>query len=162
MERRGRDMIRVLFVCTGNTCRSPMAEAILKSMNVPGVEVKSAGVFAVDGNDASLHSQQVLEEEKIIHFHSSSPLTAKAAEWATYILTMTSGHKQTVIGMYPDAGRKTFTLKEFAGAKKNWDIIDPFGGSLDIYRTTYKEIYENIEKAVDKLKDTGSETKEED
>lgn len=145
-------MIRILFVCTGNTCRSPMAEAILKSMNVPGVEVKSAGVFAADGSNASLHSQQVLEEEKIIHSHSSSLLTSEAAEWATYILTMTSGHKRTVIGMYPDAGRKTFTLKEFAGAEENRDIIDPFGGSIDIYRTTYREIYENIVKVVEKLK----------
>lgn len=154
-------MIRILFVCTGNTCRSPMAEAILKSMNVPGVEVKSAGVFAVDGSAASLHSQQVLEEESITHSHSSSLLTTEAAEWATYILTMTSGHKQTVISMYPDAGRKTFTLKEFAGEEENRDIIDPFGGSLETYRTTYKEIYENIEKIVEKLKTEGLETKEE-
>lgn len=155
-------MIRILFVCTGNTCRSPMAEAILKSMGVPGVEVRSAGVFAVDGSTASLHSQQILEEEKIIHSHSSSLLTAEAVDWATYILTMTSGHKQTVIGMYPDAGRKTFTLKEFAGAEENWDIIDPFGGSLDIYRTTYKEIYENIEKVVEKLLDEKTEGQEKD
>lgn len=148
-------MVRILFVCTGNTCRSPMAEAILKSMNVPGVEVKSAGVFAVDGSAASIHSQRILEEERIIHSHSSSPLTAEAAKWATHILTMTSGHKQTVINMYPDAGRKTFTLKEFAGAQENRDIIDPFGGSIDIYRITYREIHENIEKIVEKLKDEG-------
>lgn len=144
-------MVRILFVCTGNTCRSPMAEAILKSMQIPGMEVRSAGVFAIDGSDASINTRKVLEENEISHSHRSSMLTPELVEWATYILTMTSGHKQTVISMYPEAGRKTFTLKEFAGASENLDINDPFGGSIEIYRKAYEEIYENIKKITGKL-----------
>ena len=108
-----------------------MAEAILKSMQIPGVEVRSAGVFAIDGSDASINTRKVLEEKEISHSHRSSMLTPELVEWATYILTMTSGHKQTVISMYPEWGG-TFTLKEFAGASENLDINDPFGGSIEI------------------------------
>ena len=145
-------MARVLFVCTGNTCRSPMAEAILKSKQLPGVEVKSAGVYAVNDAEASVNAKAVLQENNINHDHRSSTLTWDEIDWATLILTMTQNHKAMILSQYPDAWNKTFTLKEFAEDDLNPDVADPFGGNEQIYREAFQEIKESIEKIAKKLR----------
>jgi len=145
-------MARVLFVCTGNTCRSPMAEAILKSKQLPGVEVKSAGVYAVNDAEASVNAKVVLQENNISHDHRSTTLTWDEINWATLILTMTQSHKTMILSQYPDAWDKTFTLKEFAEDDLNPDVADPFGGNEQIYREAFLEIKESIEKIVKKLR----------
>ncbi|WP_075983195.1 low molecular weight protein arginine phosphatase [Bacillus massilinigeriensis] len=144
-------MTRILFVCTGNTCRSPMAEAIVKSKSIPNLEVKSAGVFAMDGGAASENTQAVLKENQIEHNHRSQMLSTEMVKWATYILTMTSGHKSTVLNMFPEAKEKTFTITEFVEGNSTRDIADPYGGSIEIYRDTYKELNEKIEKIIERI-----------
>jgi len=144
----------ILFVCTGNTCRSPMAEAMLKNKAGKGIYVKSAGVFASNGSDASPQTKQVLAEKGIISNHKSSSVTQELIDWATYILTMTSSHKHAVLSSFPNITDKVYTLKEFvAESGMNSDISDPFGGSIDIYRETYEELEPLIDALLTKLSD---------
>ncbi|WP_409306101.1 low molecular weight protein arginine phosphatase [Peribacillus sp. SCS-155] len=131
-----------------------MAEAILKHKRIPGVEVKSAGVFAAQGQDASRFAKKVLADNAIEHAHFSTPLTEREIDWATHIFTMTESHKQLVMSSYPQAIEKTFTLKEFVQwDAKNYDVSDPFGGSEEIYNSTFQELQALIDQLVGKLKD---------
>lgn len=143
-------MVHVLFVCTGNTCRSPIAEAILKAKSTDGIEVKSAGIFASNGTPASANTAAVLKEKGIDSNHSSSLLTKELIDWASYILTMTNSHKQEILYRFPEASSKVFTLKEYVGSAG--DISDPFGGPVEIYRETYKEMEPIIETLITKFK----------
>ncbi|MFO1444290.1 low molecular weight protein arginine phosphatase [Bacillus sp. Bva_UNVM-123] len=144
-------MTHVLFVCTGNTCRSPMAEAILRSKEIPGIEVKSAGVYALDGNDASENTKRVLKEQGLLQNHQATLLNESLVDWTSYILTMTKSHKDIIIGTFPNAVGKTFTMKEFAGVIGNSDITDPFGGPIEVYRNTFNEMNETILKMIHRL-----------
>ena len=143
-------MINVLFVCTGNTCRSPMAEALLKSRNLDGVEVRSAGIYAMQGQGASLHAKNVLEQANICQNHSSRLISEADMEWATYILTMTSSHKAALESLYPAHKGKVYTLKGFTEGEDG-DIYDPFGGSREQYEETFRELDEMIQLLADKM-----------
>ncbi len=145
-------MQRILFVCTGNTCRSPMAEAILKSKKIEGLEVKSAGIYAASGSEASPNAKKALDSKGIPHDHSSSLLTGAEVDWADLILTMTVSHKMAIRQNYPHMAEKVFSLKEFTENPYSHDVVDPYGGNLALYEQTCRELEQLIEKAIEKFK----------
>lgn len=141
--------MRIVFVCTGNTCRSPMAEAILASKEIEGVEVRSAGVFA--GNSPiSPNAGAVLEEQGIEFDHTSRPLSTEELEWADIILTMTLSHKQLIRQQHAQVSGKLFTLKEYVTGSAE-DVSDPYGGSYSVYQQTFSELQELIDRLEEKL-----------
>lgn len=137
--------MQVIFVCTGNTCRSPMAEGIFKSIYGDD-KALSRGLYVPEQISASFNSIKAMEEMDIdISKHRSRQLTVGEAEDCDIIITMTESHKNTIISAYPKFRDKTFTLSEFAG--EGGDIKDPYGGDFALYSECAKEIRALILKA---------------
>lgn len=146
--------MRVLFVCTGNTCRSSMARAIaekeLEKAGVSDAEVLSAGTLAVTGLPASINAVAVMEKRGIdLKDHRSTALDEKLIEGAGLVLTMTFRHRQTVLNICPGAAGKVYTLAEYAGI--SGDVQDPFGGGPDVYARVADQMEGMIRLAVDRL-----------
>ena len=128
----------VLFVCTGNICRSPIAEGLFRALvgNRKDIEVSSAGVHAVRGQPPSEHAIEVCAEAGVdIRGLRSQPLTTSLVERATHIFAMTGAHVETIQMLFPMAADKTFLLREFeeAGSTCWRDVPDPIGLGRDVY-----------------------------
>lgn len=150
--------MNILFVCTGNTCRSPMAEGILRDLaekNNLEIEVKSAGIRVYTGDKAARNSVEALQEIGIdISNHNSTQITEELIKEADLILTMSKSHKDFLISRFKSAEGKVFTLLGYANGVDQ-DIIDPFGQNLSVYKETRDEIYKAIEKLVTILVNSG-------
>ena len=138
--------MKIIFVCTGNTCRSPMAEGFFnmlcdKSDNISAI---SRGTFAENGAPASRFSViSAAELGADISDHQASQLTQSDVSCADYIFTMTKAHKNLIVSAFPDFSNKVFSISEFASCP---DISDPYGGDLSVYRECAAEIYDATEK----------------
>lgn len=134
---------KVCLVCTGNTCRSPMAEHLLRKWlgSETGWEVTSAGVAAYEGDQASDGAIQVMKERKLdLTSHRSRKLNAARIDDADIIVVMTEAHKRSVLQRFPQVVGRVFLLNAFSSAHPGEDVPDPFGWSLDVYRSICKEI----------------------
>jgi len=130
-----------------------MAEVILKHKQIDHVEVRSAGIYAMPHAEMSAHAQQVLYEANMMHQHLATQLSITEIEWADLILTMTTAHKDTIIANYPNAERKVFTLKEYTNEGSVGNVVDPYGGSKEVYKETFVELTDFINRLVKKIEE---------
>lgn len=155
-ERPETEAFRILFVCTGNTCRSPMAEAVaraeLRRRGWEHVEVASAGIEAEPGASASTPAVNVAERQGLdLRGHRSRLLSADLLSWADLALAMSPSHLTRVDRM--GGAEKAALLGDFAAGADclGISVLDPFGGDEAVYETTLHELQQLVPAALDRL-----------
>jgi len=137
--------MKILFVCTGNTCRSPMAEAIAKKIFPKDFSFSSAGIYANEYEAASEGAILALKEMGIdLKEHLSKRIEEDMLKEADLVLAMTKSHKLELLAAYPEYSKKVKTLCEAAG--EQCDVPDPYGQSRQVYISTAQKIKELLEK----------------
>ncbi|HDT9051458.1 TPA: low molecular weight protein arginine phosphatase [Staphylococcus pseudintermedius] len=135
--------MKIVFVCTGNTCRSPLAESIAKQL-MPDFEIVSRGLMAHEGQSISPHSRELLRRHELPIPNGAQLFDAVDAE-ADLILTMTTAHRQMIQAMYgPQVN--VYALNDYVD--EDLPVDDPYGGQYE----TYKQVFEQLTRMIDKLK----------
>ena len=144
--------MKILFVCTGNSCRSPMAHAMAQDIiGRLGHEIKadSAGIYPGAGS-ASPHAQKIMAEMGLdLSNHKTASVNDYNMDEYHLILTMTQAHKNHIAALLGDVDEKLYTLGEYIGV--DGDISDPFGGDEEEYRQCAMQIKSLLELAIPKI-----------
>ena len=145
----------IVMVCTGNTCRSPMAETLMRELlrkrigREDAVRVLSAGVAASMGSSASPQAIEVMGERKLdLTGHASQPLGEEIMNVADLVLTMTRSHRAAILAAWPEMHDRVFTLRHDGG-----DISDPIGMPVDAYRQCADQMEVELQNWFDRLED---------
>ena len=151
-------MKKIMFVCSGNICRSPMAhyymEKKLKELNLQEeIFVDSCGTHALDGESATLNAIEAIAAYNVNleGFKAKNIANTKIYEY-DLILCLTKKHKELILRFFKELEGKVYTLKEYADENTKYiDIDDPWGLSLEVYKECAKEIVENVDKIINKI-----------
>lgn len=149
---RNDSIFRVLFVCTGNTCRSAMAQAALKKLiddaGLENIEIQSAGAGALAGHPASGFAVEAVKLWGAdLTGHSSQSLTRDLIEASDLILAMAPSHFNAVLGLSPEAFDRTFLFKKFPERGDAGEgVIDPIGSPLTVYNEVFLDITAELER----------------
>jgi len=140
-----KDTKNVLFVCTGNSCRSVMCEYLLKKYGRSNIKVDSCGLYAFEGAPASALAIELLKKEGIQISHRAKKCDAELFKYQDYIFVMENMHKESIIKDFPHLKDRVFLLAEFVkGEAKN--IVDPIAKPAEVYEEVFREIKDMIIK----------------
>lgn len=175
-DRRSNHGVNILFVCTGNVCRSPMAEGFLRheaQLRGIDIQVRSTGTHAWTGRAATIDGRRIMAELGVpIDDHRTLELDGRLVDWADLIIGMSREHVRETIRAFPDAAARTFTMKGFlellpslppyedtgswleeaarlrdsGDAPADQDIEDPMGERQEAYRRVAAEIRELVDR----------------
>ncbi len=146
--------MKIMFICTGNICRSAMAHKMLEKRakeENKDVEVYSCGIYAQNGDIPTYEALTVMKDYGIdLSNHRATNIRNSNIKDMDVILCATTAHKNNVIAMYPELKDRVYTIKEYAGFPQNdIDIKDPWGYGIEVYRKCAKELEDCINKIME-------------